>query len=147
MIIPLVKIRLTGLRMITGNRETLLLAKKMLAHGEINESSFKSYSFIAQHKQKINWKKAVLIGGLNVDLSPSRFDANYIRIKKDTSSKKYVSYQTTDSTLTDYATKLNNYAAFANFEFSPVEKLRIVASVRFDLFHYDFNNHLKAISI
>ena len=119
------------------------VGKKDLAHGEINESSFRSYSFIAQHKQTINWQKAMFIGGVNVDLSPSTFNANYIRIKKDTSNKKYVSYQTTDSTLTDYATNLNNYAAFANFEFSPVEKLRIVASVRFDLFHYDFDNHLK----
>ena len=119
------------------------VGKKDLAHGEINESSFKSYSFIAQHKQRINWKKAVFVGGVNVDLSPSTFNANYIRIKKDTSSKKYVSYQTPDSTLTDYGTKLNNYAAFANFEFSPVERLRIVASLRFDLFHYDFDNNLK----
>ena len=120
----------------------IFVGKKDVAHGEINESSFKSYAFIAQHKQKINWKNALLIGGINVDLSPSTFNANYIRIKKDTVTKKYVSYQSTDSTLTDYSTKLNNYAAFANFEFSPVEKLRIVASLRFDLFHYDFDNHL-----
>lgn len=118
------------------------VGKKDLAHGEINESSFKSFSVIAQHKQNINWKKAVFTGGLNVDLSPSRYKANYIRIKKDTASKKYVSYQATDSVLTNYETRLNNYAAFANFEFSPVEKLRIVASLRYDLFHYDFNNHL-----
>ena len=120
----------------------VFVGKKDLAHGEINESSFKSYSLIAQHKQNINWKKAVLIGGVNVDLSPSTFNANYIRIKKDTVTRKYVSYQNTDSTLTDYSTRLNNYAAFANFEFSPVEKLRVVASLRFDLFHYDFDNHL-----
>ncbi|MFY7840464.1 MAG: TonB-dependent receptor [Lacibacter sp.] len=117
--------------------------KKDLAHGEINESSFNSYSFIAQHKQNFNWKKAVLIGGVNTDLSPSTYTANYIRIKKDTVSKKYVSYQNTDSVLTNYATKLNNYAAFASFEFSPLEKLRIVASLRYDLFQYKFNNHLK----
>jgi iron complex outermembrane receptor protein len=124
----------------------IFVGKKDVAHGEINESSFKSYSFIAQHKQKINWKKASFIGGVNVDLTPSEFNANYIRIKKDTTSKKYVSYQNTDSTLTDYSTKLNNYAAFANFEFSPVEKLRVVASLRFDLFHYDFDNNLKPSS-
>jgi iron complex outermembrane receptor protein len=115
---------------------------KELAHGEINESSFKSYAMIAQHRQNINWKKAVFIGGINMDLSPSAYTANYIRIKKDTISKKYVSYQNTDSTLTDYNTNLNNYALFANFEFSPVEKLKIVTSIRYDLFHYNFDNHL-----
>lgn len=118
------------------------VGKKDLAHGEINESSFNSYSFIAQHKQNFNWKKAVLIGGINTDLSPSTYKANYIHIKKDTVSKKYISYQNTDSVLTNYATKLNNYAAFASFEFSPFEKLRIVASLRYDLFQYKFNNHL-----
>jgi iron complex outermembrane receptor protein len=124
----------------------IYVGKKDVAHGEINESSFKSYSFIAQHKQQLKWKKASFIGGVNVDLSPSTFNADYIKIKKDTASKKYVSYQNTDSSLTDYSTKLNNYAAFANFEFSPTEKLRVVASLRFDFFHYDFDNHLKPSS-
>ena len=122
------------------------VGKKDLAHGEINENSFNSYSLIAQHRQNLNWKKSVLIGGFNVDLSPSSYNANYIRIKKDTISKKYVSYTNTDSVLTDYTTKLNNYAAFVNFEFNPMKKLRVVASMRYDFFHYNFNNHLNPSS-
>jgi outer membrane receptor protein involved in Fe transport len=122
------------------------VGQKDLAHGEINASSFHSYTFIAQHKQNFNWKNAVVIGGVNIDLSPSTYNAQYIRIKKDTVTKKYVSYQNTDSSLTDYNTRINNYAAFANLEFSPVEKLRIVASLRYDLFHYNFNNHLTPSS-
>jgi outer membrane receptor protein involved in Fe transport len=117
--------------------------KKDLAHGEINRNSFHSYSVIAQHRQNLPWKKAVLMGGLNIDISPSTYRANYIRIKKDTVAKKYVNYQSNDSTLTDYATKLNNYAAFLNFEFNPISKLRVVASLRYDYFHYSFDNHLK----
>ncbi len=119
------------------------VGKKDLAHGEINESSFNSYAVIAQHRQHLNWNKAVLIGGFNVDLSPSTYYANYIRIKKDSVSKKYLSYTNTDSVLTNYATKLNNYAAFANFEFNPLKKMRVVASLRYDYFHYVFDNHLK----
>lgn len=121
---------------------SVFIGKKDLAHGEINESSFSSFSIIAQHKQNFNWKNAVLIGGLNTDLSPSVYKAGYIKIRKDTLSNKYVSYQNTDSILTNYTTKLNNYAAFVSFEFSPVEKLRIVASLRYDLFQYKFNNSL-----
>lgn len=119
------------------------VGKKDLAHGEINESSFNSYAFIAQHKQNFSWNKAMLIGGVSIDLSPSSYNADYIRIKKDTLSGKYVSYQKTDSVLTDYQTRINNYAAFANFEFNPFEKMRIVASLRYDLFNYNFDNHLK----
>jgi iron complex outermembrane recepter protein len=117
--------------------------EKSLAHGEINVSSFHSYAFTAQHKQNFDWKNAVLLGGFSMDLSPSSYNAAYIRIQKDTISKKYTSYQATDSTLTNYTTGINNYAAFTNFEYSPAEKLRIVASMRFDLFHYGFNNSLK----
>lgn len=119
------------------------VGQKDIAHGEINASSFNSYAFIAQHKQNLKWKNANIIGGVSADLSPSTYNADYIRIKKDTVVRKYVSYQKTDSTLTDYATKINNYAAFVNFEFSPVNKLRVVASLRYDLFDYDFDNHLK----
>jgi len=117
--------------------------QKDLAHGEINESSFNSYAFIAQHRQNLSWKKASFIGGISIDLSPSAYRADYIRIKKDTVSNKYISYQKTDSSLTDYSTKINNYAAFMNFEFNPAEKLRLVASLRYDLFSYGFNNHLQ----
>lgn len=119
------------------------IGQKSLAHGEVNASSFNSYAFVAQHKQNLSWKNASIIGGASIDLSPSTYNADYIRIKKDTVTKKYASYQKTDSTLTHYATKINNYAAFANFEFSPVEKLRVVASLRYDLFTYNFDNHLK----
>lgn len=124
----------------TGNTYT---GKKDLAHGEINNNSFKSFGLIAQHKEKFQWKDAVLMGGVNLDLSPSSYRAEYIRIKKDTVTKKYTAFQKTDSTLTNYETNIKNYAAFLNFELTPIPKLRVVASLRYDLFHYDFNNHLK----
>ncbi len=120
--------------------------KKDLAHGEINESSFNSYGFIAQHKQNFSWKNALLMGGISVDLSPSTYTAQYIRIKKDTINRKYISYQSTDSILTHYATGIDNYAGFANFEFSPLKKLRLVTSLRYDLFHYNFDNALTPSS-
>jgi outer membrane receptor protein involved in Fe transport len=54
-----------------------------------------------------------------------------------------VSYTKTDSVLTNYSTNLNNYAAFLNFEFNPFEKMRVVASLRYDYFQYKFDNHLN----
>jgi hypothetical protein len=58
------------------------VGKPTLAHGEINENGFNSYAIIAQHRQVLNWKKAVLIGGINTDLSPSTYQASYIRITR-----------------------------------------------------------------
>lgn len=120
--------------------------RKNLAYGEINEVRFNSYALFAQHRQKLNWKNAVLTGGFNIDISPSQYTAEYIRINKDTVSKKYIDYQRKDSLLTKYTSDINNYAAFLNFEFSPVEKLRLVASLRYDLFRYDFDNKLSQSS-
>lgn len=115
-----------------------------LAHGEINESSFNSYLLIVQHRQQFDWKNLVLTGGVNLDISPSAYFANYIAIEKDTLHQKYQSYRSTDSTLSRYSTVLSNYAAFFNIEFSPVNRVRVVASLRDDLFRYRFDNHLAA---
>lgn len=120
--------------------------RKDLAHGEINNNGFNSYAAIAQHKQKFNWMNSVLIAGMSVDVSPSGYDARYISIKRDSITMKYISYQATDSILSDYTTRIGNYASFLNFEFSPLEKLRIVASVRYDAFKYNFNNNLPTSS-
>lgn len=122
------------------------VGQKDLAHGEINESAFKSYAAIIQHRQNLAWKKAVIIGGVNIDLSPSGYTADYIRINRDTITNVYTGYTPTDSVLTHYRTAINNYASFLNFEFSPVEKLRVVASLRYDLFRYNFDNYLKPSS-
>ena len=118
------------------------VGRKDLAHGEINDNSFRSYSFTGQHRQSFAPLRTVVIGGVSVEASPSGYDAAYIRIRKDTIANKYVSYQGTDSTLTDYTTHLKNYAAFTHLEFSPLEKLRVVASLRYDLFRYRFDNKL-----
>lgn len=120
--------------------------RKDLAHGEINTSSFNSYALIAQHRQSFKLMNSVLIGGVSTDFSPSNYTAQYIRIRRDSITKHYVSYDLTDSTLSNYKTKISNYASFVNFEFSPLEKLRVVASVRYDLFRYNFDNHLTASS-
>lgn len=122
------------------------VGKKDLAHGELNDASFNSYAVIAQHKQQFTWKEAAIIAGISADISPSSYRADYIRIKKDTVSGKYVSYTQPDSVLTHYRNNINNYAAFINAEFSPVEKLRVVASLRYDQFRYKFDNYLKPSS-
>lgn len=120
--------------------------KKDLAHGEINKNTFNSFAAIAQHKQQFRAMRSVLIGGLSADISPSRYDARYIRINKDSVSKKYTGFKSTDSVLSNYSTGINNYAGYISLEFSPLKKLRIVSSARYDFFKYRFNNDLSASS-
>ena len=125
------------------------VGQKDLSHGQVNNATFHTYALIAQHKQNFVWKKAVLIAGLTVDASPSTFIANYIKIKKDTlptspSYNKYVSFvNRPDSMLTNYRNNITNYAAFANVELSPIANMRVVGSLRYDAFTYNFNNNLS----
>lgn len=124
------------------------VGKKEVAHGEISDNSFKSYVAILQHRQQFKWLQTSLIGGGTVDISPNTAIANYIRIKKDTINNKYVSYENrADSLLVKYNTGITNIAAFLNYECTPVKNLRIVASLRYDAFRYNFNNYLPVSSV
>lgn len=120
--------------------------RKNVAHGEINEAGFNSYALIAQHRQKLRWKDAVIIAGASLDFSPSTYIAEYIRVNRDSITNTYTGYTNPDSLLTRYENNINNYAVFGNFEFSPFKKMRIVASLRYDLFRYRFDNWLSPSS-
>lgn len=124
------------------------VGKKNLAHGEINENRFRSLVLIAQHRQKMNWMQSVLVGGFSVDASPNTAWANYIRINKDSITKKYTGYiNRPDSLLVDYTTHILNLASYVNFECSPARNLRLVGSLRYDAFTYRFNNHLPVSAV
>lgn len=113
----------------------------LLANGQINNSSFNSYMLIAQHVQKINWFNSKLIIGVSTDISPSTYVANYIKIQRDTKGN-YVSYTNTDSLLSNYSTNIANLASYVNYELSPVKGMKVVAALRYDYYHYNFDNYL-----
>lgn len=113
----------------------------LLANGQLNNSSFNSYMLIVQHSQKIHLLNSKLIAGINADISPSTYRANYIKIQRNIGGK-YISYAHTDSLLSDYSTGINNLASYLNYEFSPVKGLKVVVALRYDYFHYNFHNYL-----
>ncbi|MBK6731407.1 MAG: TonB-dependent receptor [Bacteroidetes bacterium] len=112
-----------------------------LAHGQINDVYFQSYAAIIQHKESFDWKNAALIGGVSTDFSPSGYYANYISIDKSDDGH-YTDFTSTDSVLSDYDVDVSNYAAYTQFEFSPLMHLRFVGAIRYDNFVYDYHNLL-----
>ena len=116
-------------------------ANPLLANGQINNSSFKSYMLIAQQVQKFKWAQCKLIAGVSADISPSTYYAKYIRIQRNTAGS-YVSYTNTDSTLSNYSTGINNLAGYVNYEMNAAKGLKLVAGVRYDYYHYNFQNSL-----
>jgi iron complex outermembrane receptor protein len=111
------------------------------AFGEINESAFNTYMLVAQHQQSLNFLNSKLIAGVSVDNSPSKYSSYFINIDRDDRGY-YVSYATTDSVLSKYKTRINNLASYLHYEAELLKGLKLTAALRYDLYHYDFDNAL-----
>lgn len=115
------------------------------AHGQINENSVTSYGAVLQQTQKFNWMKSKLIAGVSIDYSPNNYWSNYAQINRNPQTGFMDSYiNRPDSMLTDYDAKLLNTAAYAQWQFSPVEKLNVVVGARYDRIQFDYDNHLPS---
>jgi iron complex outermembrane receptor protein len=112
------------------------------ATGEINESTYQSYGFIAQHRQELGFKDAFLIGGISLDYSPTRYAAEFIAVDRNPETGKYSGYTSLDSLLTNYSVGLLNQAAYAQLSLNPVGKLQLVLAARYDNFTYNYKNYL-----
>ncbi|HET6567002.1 MAG TPA: TonB-dependent receptor, partial [Rhodothermales bacterium] len=112
------------------------------ASGEVNDGSFWSLGVNIQHRQYFDWLDARLIAGATLDRSPDSFVAHYLQIERDPATGRYLRFQRLDSLLTDYRVNLLNAAGYTQFELSPVTRLKLVASLRFDHIAYGFDNHL-----
>jgi len=113
-----------------------------LAHGEENLNSFQSLGVIAQHREQLEFLNTEWITGVSIDYSPNDYKANYIQIDKN-SEGIYTNYMKTDSLLTKYSIDLMNTAAYTHLKITPIEKLKIIASLRYDRIDYDYDNHLN----
>jgi iron complex outermembrane receptor protein len=111
------------------------------AFGEINESAFNTYMLVAQHQQSFNFLHSKLIAGVSVDNSPSKYSSNFININRDNRGY-YVSYTSTDSVLSQYKTGINNLASYIHYEAELAKGLKLTAALRYDYYHYDFDNAL-----
>lgn len=123
-------------------RVTNVRSNPSMATGEINESTYQSYGFIAQHRQELGFKDAFLIGGISLDYSPTDYMAEFIAVDRNPETEKYTGYASLDSLLTNYSVGLSNQAAYAQLSLNPVGALRLVLAGRYDYFIYNYKNHL-----
>jgi outer membrane receptor protein involved in Fe transport len=118
-----------------------IAGNSLKAKGQINEDGFKSYGAVLQHSKRMNAIKSNLITGISFDFSPATYNARFIDIDKDLQGV-YVNYHSEDSLLTNYQVDLINSALYAQFEYSPVTKLKLLLAARYDRLDYKFDNHL-----
>ncbi|GAB3799149.1 TonB-dependent receptor [Spirosoma humi] len=122
------------------------------ATGQINSNDFKSYGFIAQHTQKLNFLSSKLIAGATLDLSPNTYLAYQTNLTAQLRpDKKSVERYTQiaerpDIQLANYQADIHNTAAYLQYEFEPLPKLRVSAGLRYDRMAFDYTNALDKSS-
>lgn len=112
------------------------------SNGQVNDQRFQSYGFLTQHRTDFSFLRSRLIVGAYLDDSPSSYYAQYLNIQKDVANNYYTGFTNTGTFIDDYKIGLFNYAAYAQYQIHPAEPLRIVAGLRYDHVHYNFNNNL-----
>jgi iron complex outermembrane recepter protein len=114
--------------------------------GTLNNNHVESLGVDLKHEQNLAWNKAKLVSGITIDRSQNDYVSDNLAITRDTATGRYVSYVLNSvknpSGVRNYSADIANNAAFAQFEFVPLDKLRIVAGARYDSISYDFQNNL-----
>lgn len=104
---------------------------------EIDNNEFNSKGSIAQHTQKLNFLDAKIIVGASIDYTLNDKYKQYIEVDVNDDGIK-TGYTETDSLLRNYDVTLINSAVYAQIEISPIKRMKISATARYDQFSYDY---------
>lgn len=118
------------------------------ATGQINSNDFKSYGFIAQHTQPLNFLNSKLIAGATLDLSPNTYYAYQTELAAELRADKRSVLKYTqlrerpDIQLANYRADIHNVATYLQYDFEPIRKLKVSAGLRYDRMAFDYTNSL-----
>jgi iron complex outermembrane recepter protein len=113
--------------------------------GTINNNHVSSLGLDSKHQQEFSFLSSRLIGGLYYDVSPNTYKSDNLDVTRDAATLVYTAYapNTTYATGTrDYKTDITNTAMFAQWELTPLDKVRVVMGGRYDKINYNFVNNL-----
>ena len=118
------------------------------ATGEVNRNGFYSKVLLLQHRTNFEFLDARLLIGGSLDNSPTNYWAYKTelsaKLRPDGKSVEKFSMvkELPDIFLANYHATLRNYAAYSQFEFSPLHRLKITLGARYDRMMFDYDNHL-----
>lgn len=113
--------------------------------GTINNNHVNSLGLDTKHQQEFDFLSSRLIGGVYYDVSPNTYKSDNLDVTRDATTLVYNAYapNTTYATGTrDYKTDITNTAMFAQWELTPLDKVRVVMGGRYDKINYNFVNNL-----
>ncbi len=115
--------------------------------GTINNNHIDSLGLDVKHQQEFDWLASRLIAGVYLDKSDNPYVSDNLSITRDPVSRRYVSYTISSASdprgVRNYQADISNTAAFAQWEFAPLAKTRVVVGGRIDAIRYDYSNKLS----
>ncbi|SEC31261.1 Outer membrane receptor proteins, mostly Fe transport [Tenacibaculum sp. MAR_2009_124] len=109
--------------------------------GETNANKFQSYVGLIQHKMDFDFANSSLIVGTTADFSPQTYQAETIDVEVNTTTAQNIGYTIRNGEyILKYDADILNYAGYAQFEISPLKKVKFTGALRYDGFTYDYNN-------
>ncbi|AFM04174.1 outer membrane receptor protein [Bernardetia litoralis DSM 6794] len=119
-----------------------------VATGEKNENSFQSYGVLAQHSYNFDFLDSKLIIGGMYDYSPNDYwayqlDLN-VNLRADgTSVEEYtIKEERPDIKVSEYDAIIQSSAAYVQYDFEPIKKLRFSLGMRYDRMSFEYDNFL-----
>lgn len=116
-------------------------ANPAVAAGRHNDSDFTSVGFDARQLFNFGWLESRLVTGLTAENTDSDYNEDNLSVVRRPSDGKYLSYAFT-SHRRDFGVKLENRAAYAQYELTPLTDVRLVLGARYDNIGYDYSNHM-----
>lgn len=110
------------------------------AVGRPNDNDFTSLGTDIRQQLNFDFWESRLIAGLTADNTDNDYIEDNTRIVRNASTKEYLSDSFT-SPRRDYNVELENRAAYAQFETTPIRDIRFVLGGRYDKTSYDYTNH------
>jgi len=113
--------------------------------GTVNNNHVDSVGLDLKHEQEFSWLSSRLIAGVYLDKSTNPYRSDNISIVRDPTTGVYLSYAAAPTLLDgvrDYEVDIENTALFAQWEFTPLDRVRVVMGGRSDAIRYGFDNRL-----
>ncbi|MDO4763009.1 MAG: TonB-dependent receptor [Flavobacteriaceae bacterium] len=110
---------------------------------EISNPTYHSYGAIAQHLAKFSFLKSKFLIGSTYEYTDANTRAFRINIERDDKGfNKLVSKEPNNFT-SNNDTKVTSIGLYTQFDFEPIENLRLQLGLRYDYFGIDYQNYLE----
>lgn len=130
---------------VRDNSMDLLASFRLRFDPTLATTENKSYGLMAKWRQDFAPLRTRLVAGVDLDYSPgSRLEnrLNVVRVGSG-ATQRFVDY-TVGPRIFDYDVTFRGVSPYLHGEFSPTERLRLMAGVRHDRLSYELDNHLSA---